>query len=328
MTGREEDILKYKEKTLNTVSEMPDYISDYYYSLTGLQESSRYIYITFLRNFLEYIAETKGVKELSKVQLGMITDTDIGKYMEHLEDDSIKTGKKGRCNIMTRMAAIKRFFGYLAKKKIIPDDPSADIKYKKNPAEHTPVYLTTDEVRELFTKIEDTGKKWKTRDKLLFYIPLVTGMRVTPLREINLSDINFTDQTIQVTEKENFKRTFQLDDNSFAILKSWIKERKEILGDEKCDALFIAKRDGQFRRISNTDIHYIYKVYTKDFNKNIPPHGMRRTFANIAYEASGHDIYMVSNLLGHKQIDTTRKYVAADSSRKKEMSGKIFSMIS
>lgn len=327
MTGRDEDILTYKGRTLKTVKGMPSYVNDFYYSLTGLQESSRYVYVSYLKNFLDYIKEFKAVSDVTIEVLNSITETDIGKYIEFLEEDSIKGEKKGTCNIMTRLAAVKKFFHYLNKKQLIASDPSIDIKYKKSPAEHIPVFLTPKEVKELFKKIDAEGKKWKDRDKLLFFIPLVTGMRVTPLREINISDIDFYEHTIKVTEKENFKRTFQLDDNCFKVLNSWINERNELLGNDKCDALFITKQNGKYKRISNSTIHYVYKQYTQDFNKNIPPHGMRRTFANIAYEASSHDIYMVSSLLGHKQIDTTRKYVAADSSRKKEMSGKIFSMI-
>jgi site-specific recombinase XerD len=335
MTGRDEDIIIFNNRSKEIVKKSPKFMEEFYYSMTGLQSSSRYLYIKLVKNYLDYFSSKLNIetKDISRNTLNKIKQIDIEQYIDYLENNNMEKEKKGQNNIITRIAAIKRFYCFLNDHNYITNNPALKVKYKKKSSEKNPVFLDKKEIKQLFQNVEDglgvkeKNYKMKMRDKLLFLIPCVTGMRVTPLREININDINFDYKTITVVEKENFVRTFQLDDGTFKDLMQWIEERKEILNGQECEALFITKWEGTYQRISSAALHKIYKKYTANLNKNIPPHGMRRTFANMAYEFTGHDIYAVSAMLGHAQIDTTRKYVAADTSKKREISNKIFSTI-
>jgi site-specific recombinase XerD len=329
MTGRDETNLQYKENTKKLLSEMPDFAERFYYSMTNMQESSKFTYMDNLKSFFDYIQYHFAIADLGEMFFRSISRTDLEKYIEFIESDYIKKGKKGQSAIALKVFAIKKFFQYLYDEDKIEKNPAEKLKYKNESTENEPTFLTQDEIKELFENIEKKGNQFINRDKLLFLIPMVTGMRVSPLHELNIEDIDCDNKSIVVTEKENYKRIFKLDDNTFEVLFNWIREREYLLlySREQINALFITRTDKKYNRITHMGIHEIYRKYTKDFDKNITPHMMRRTFANMAYKYTDHDIYAVSAMLGHKRVETTKRYVVPDVSKKKEIAGKIFSVI-
>ena len=111
-----------------------------------------------------------------------------------------------------------------------------------------------------------------------------------------------------------------LPDNLMQYIHRWVKDREELLKktDEKIDALFITQHKGRYNRISENTVGYMLKKNTSNLNKHITPHKLRHTFGTHIYQETG-DIYLVANLLGHANIQTTAIYAHKDKQNTKEV---------
>ena len=158
---------------------------------------------------------------------------------------------------------------------------------------------------------------WRYRDFLLFRIPVVTGLRLEALSEINLEDVDLAKKTITVTEKGNITKKIYIDDKTQSYLLQWIMQRAEIIGNGNydCRALFISN---QKQRMHIRSIEKVIKKYADGINgKHITPHKLRSTCGTNLYQASK-DIYLVAEILGHKSTEPTRRYAKVFDTNKRD----------
>ena len=185
--------------------------------------------------------------------------------------------------------------------------------------EHDVVYLEPEEIKEIEQIIfsgagnELAAKKqkdWQLRDYLLFRIPVVNGIRVSALCEINVTDLHLNNNTITVTEKGNITKDVYIDDKTADYISQWLVKREQLLREKKAtsDALFISNRR---TRMTVRSIELIIKKYADGVGgKHVTPHTLRRSFGTNTYRQTK-DIYLVSDALGHKNTAPTRRYVRA-----------------
>ena len=176
-----------------------------------------------------------------------------------------------------------------------------------------------DERRKVYSIFAD-------RDIAMVHLVLCTGLRAGALREINIEDLDFDNRRIRVIEKENFIKDIYIDDETIKVLQKWLKTREEYLNkrEKESDALFISN---VCKRISPRTFGNIIKEYSYNINKNITPHKLRSTFAMNVYDTTK-DIYITSNLLGHKNVETTKRYTTVTEKRKQEAIDKLAKMYS
>jgi site-specific recombinase XerD len=194
------------------------------------------------------------------------------------------------------------------KRDHIATNPVAKTTRPKNNTEHTVTYLTKQEIKKIMNAIDkNTSPITKIRDKTIVALALSTGLRVDAITSIDISDINFAEQFIDVIEKGNKKRQIAIGDNMVELLVDWIKIRNKAFEDVNTGALFVSNKRV---RITTKAVRDIVKKYAAQagINKHITPHKCRSSAAtNLA--AAGVSIQAIAQQLGHSSVSITQRYV-------------------
>lgn len=316
MNGRQEKDAIIESRTLKTLEDYP-VIIDYYYSMVNDTASAKESYCHYVRDYFLYLKEM-GFDINSFSAFSNITIGDINRYMasdnmRYFIKNGVKTEKSGAIR-RVRFFAIKKFFNYLENYGYINANPCAKIEAPKDTKQRTVVYMTEEDLDntrfEIRNNISDRqdSELMATRNLLIFNIGVRTGLRKSAIAAINVEDIDLNEGKITVTEKGNITRDVWIGKDTIALIREWLEIRAKILGHdtETCHALFISNRK---KRISNQAIYIIITEATKKLGKHISPHKMRSTCAVMVYQKTGGNIYASGETLGHKSIQTTKKYV-------------------
>ena len=234
------------------------------------------------------------------------------------ENEMITNGEKG---LARKMSALRSFYSYYYKHQIITKNPTLLVDMPKL-HDKAIIRLDTDEVASLLDFVENCGSqlsgqaltyynKTKERDLAILTLLLGTGIRVSECVGLDLNDVDFKNNGITVTRKGGNQMTVYFGDEVAEALSNYIEgSRKSITplsGHE--NALFLST---QKRRMGIQAIENMVKKYARQVtpNKKITPHKLRSTYGTTLYKETG-DIYLVADVLGHKDVNTTKKHYAA-----------------
>lgn len=319
MQGRLENKIKTEKKIQELISEMPEYVIEFYYYLNLKTHTTKLKYLRNVIRFLNYYSDYDP-SSIHKEDLNKITSFTIEQFMSSInyyntsQNNNIKELSNSSKAII--YSSLSAFFDFLAIHDYISNSPFANKKIRRPKVQDIDItFLTVDEVKKVENAIiRGVGNQtavskqedWKFRDYLLFRIPVVNGLRVTALSEINIEDLELDRKRIRVTEKGNITKYVFVDDKTCMFIEMWLEKRNEILGiGSKEQALFISNRK---TRITTRSIENIIKKYTEGVvDKHITPHKLRSTCGTNLYQAKK-DIYLVASVLGHKTTAPTRKY--------------------
>jgi len=321
MQGRLENKIRVENLIQQKLAQMPDYMGKFYLSMRSREHTTKNRYITNVSRFLLHYGN--GAYPTENI-LKKITSFDIQSYMTDIQYYYDKNGNIKEMKETTQCiiyASLASFFTFLARANFIDKNPfDNDMIERPRTKENEVVFLTPDEVRTVeHTIMNGAGnelsvakqKNWKYRDVLLFRIPIVNGLRVTALSEINVEDIDLDNRKIRVVEKGGIEKTVDFDFKTGQYIGMWLSERKRLLKGADCNALFISNRR---TRMTTTSIENVIDKYTKCIEgKHITPHKLRSTCGTNVYQETK-DIYLVSKVLGHKNTMPTRRYAAVFSS--------------
>jgi site-specific recombinase XerD len=218
------------------------------------------------------------------------------------------------------MSAIRSFYAYYFRREMIKTNPTVLVDMPKI-HEKAIIRLDTDEVAALLDYIEHAGdtltgqakvfyNKTKERDLAMITLLLGTGIRVSECVGLDVEDIDFRNNGIRVIRKGGAEAIVYFGEEVEKALKKYLEVRKGITpvpGNEH--ALFYSaqrKRMG-VRAVENLVEKYASQITTV---KKITPHKLRSTYGTALYHETG-DIYLVADVLGHKDVNTTRKHYAA-----------------
>ena len=316
MQGRLEHKIKTERKIQEKISNAPEYLTRFYYSLNLKSHTTKFRYITNVLRFLEVYSNGK-TNSLSVYDIENIEALDVEQYIAKISiyHKGNKTKEISESTKACIYSSINAFFAFMVKNDYINDNPFSDKKIERPKIPDTEItFLTPEEVKLVENNIlHGSGnelaiakqKKWKFRDVLLFRIPSVTGLRVTALSEINIEDIDLNKKTIKVIEKGNIHKNIYIDEKTIMFIELWLEQRKKILNEKQCQALFISNRK---ERMSIRSIEHVIKKHTEDVvDKHITPHKLRSTCGTNLYQAKK-DIYLVADVLGHKTTAPTKRY--------------------
>jgi site-specific recombinase XerD len=212
-----------------------------------------------------------------------------------------------------KTASLRTFFGYLCNKtKQIPFNPTQDLESPKI-EKRLPKYLTLEDSKKLLEISADDESRNTERNFAIITLFLNCGMRLSELININIKDIDFDNNKLNVIGKGNKERTIYLNNACITAIKKYLMERpNEGIKYMAKDALFLSE---QKRRISNRTVQYIVKSELKkaglDINK-YSVHKLRHTAATLMYKYGNVDIRALQELLGHESIATTQIYTHVD----------------
>jgi len=316
-------------------NELPPFARDFFRSIeTTTSPLTRLNYSYDLRLFFSYLsAENVKIngKEPTEIDIDDIKKldlTDLEIYVEYFglyfkDDKEIENSSRGKAR---KIASLRSFFKYYYKKGMLEKNVCALIDMPKI-HEKTITRLEPNEIADLLDLIEqgegltDTQKRYhkktKNRDLALITFMLSTGIRVSELVGLNIGDIDFTNASFKVTRKGGNMAILYFGQEAEKALAQYLDERKSQKTYSIDEPLFL---NLQKERLGVRSVQNLVKKYAKLASplKNISPHKLRSTFGTALYQETG-DIYLVADVLGHKDVNTTRKHYAqiVDDRRKK-----------
>jgi site-specific recombinase XerD len=264
------------------------------------------------------------VQELTLDMLDSVKLLDLENYMDYLKYYHCKgkadwTRVNQERGIMRKMSSLKSFYHYFYRKEMIKTDPAALVVLPKI-REKEIVRLDVDEVARLLDEAESGEKlsgrqkafheRTKTRDMAILTLFLGTGIRVSELVGLDLDDVDFRNAGIHIHRKGGKEVVVYFGDEVEEALVFYEAERRLIQaqkGHENAFFLSLQKKRMSVRSVENLVKKYAATVTTL---KNITPHKLRSTYGTSLYQETG-DIYLVADVLGHSDINTTRRHYAA-----------------
>ena len=342
-------------KIRNKIQDLPICVTDFIrYIQDRTTPLTRLAYVRDLRVFFEYLI--KECPNFSGQEISAFTDKDIRRislhdlerYPEYLSLYYKKQNEKicgdypeisceriienTESGIMRKLCSLRSFYKFLFEHKKIVEGNLAELIPLPKLREHVIIRLEPNEVARMLDVIESgqigTSRQNKyqentrIRDIAIVTLLLGTGIRVSECVGLNIDDLNFDENAMLITRKGAKEMILYFSDEVANALKSYLKIRKEIQAlPNHEDALFLSL---QRKRITQRSIEQLVKKYSSvaaPLKKNISPHKLRSTYGTTLYQETG-DIYLVADVLGHSDVNTTRKHYAAMSDEKRRQAAK------
>ena len=243
--------------------------------------------------YKEYIIE-------NNINYVNVKNEDIINYLEYLH-----TINKKSSTISRHLASIRLFYQYLAKSKIVKEDPTKGIQSPKI-EKKAPSVLSSQEVSLLLDQPKGEDLK-SIRDKAMLEIAYATGMRVTEIISLNISDRDLTNSSV-TCKTENKQRIIPLGKMSLHALQEYMETaRLNMIKDDNEQALFVNVNG---KRLTRQGFWKIIKYYKEQahISKEITPHVLRHSFATHLLQ-NGADLKSIQSMLGHSDISSTQVYM-------------------
>lgn len=321
------------------LDELPSFCRNFFRGIENTTATrTRIAYAYDLGIFFEFLHQNNPVFQKMEIKdfplslLDQVGREDIEEYMEYLslytrdgvEYTNDERGKR------RKMASLRTFFGYFFNNELIHDNPAVKVPMPKL-HEKEIVRLDPNEVAILLDQVEDGAKmtksqlkfheKTKVRDLALLTLLLGTGIRVSECVGLDLNDVDFDNLAIRVRRKGGYEDVVYFGEEVEEALLAYLEERKHMIPQEGHEnAFFISLQN---RRMAVRSVENLVKKYASlvTTTKKITPHKLRSTYGTSLYQETG-DIYLVADVLGHKDVNTTRKHYAAMKDENKRKASK------
>lgn len=318
---------------------LPSFCRTYF---RGIEEytsaRTRLAYAYDIRLFFEFLHEKNPICSKLEIKdyplsiLDQLNRIDIEEYLEYMtlyqkDGKDITNDERGKAR---KLAALRSFYNYFYQNEMITKNPAALVPLPKL-HEKEIIRLEPNEVAILLDQVEDGAKltkkeleyhkKTKIRDVALLTLLLGTGIRVSECVGLDVSDVNFDIGGIKVRRKGGYEAIIYFGEEVETALLDYLEQRELIIPAEGHeDALFLSLQN---RRIAVRSVENLVKKYTSRVTplKKITPHKLRSTYGTTLYQETG-DIYLVADVLGHKDVNTTRKHYAAQADERRRKAAK------
>ena len=274
-------------------------LSDFLAQLTIEKRASQYTVKSYKRdlNCLSNYCESKSISLWTDLK-----QTDIRSYMASRHRQGLSS-----TSLQRELSAIRSFFNFLLKNQLTDNNPGQYIKAPKK-TRKLPKTLDVDQIKSLLEA--GTNSTIEIRDLAMFELFYSSGIRLSELAQLNLTDIDLTDKSLMVRSGKGGKsRMLPIGSKAVAAINTWLEHRiKSITSTET--ALFISTRG---TRLGQRSIELRLKQWCKKkgIAEHIHPHMLRHSFATHLLESS-QDLRAVQELLGHSNISTTQIYTHLD----------------
>lgn len=274
-------------------------LSNFLAQLTIEKRASQYTVKSYKRdlNCLSTYCESKSISLWTDLK-----QTDIRSYMASRHRQGLSS-----TSLQRELSAIRSFFNFLLKNQLTDNNPGQYIKAPKK-TRKLPKTLDVDQIKSLLEA--GTNSTIEIRDLAMFELFYSSGIRLSELAQLNLTDIDLTDKSLMVRSGKGGKsRMLPIGSKAVAAINTWLEHRiKSVTSTET--ALFISTRG---TRLGQRSIELRLKQWCKKkgIAENIHPHMLRHSFATHLLESS-QDLRAVQELLGHSNISTTQIYTHLD----------------
>jgi site-specific recombinase XerD len=307
---------------------LPDFCRQFFIAIEPTTSSrTRLAYAYDIGCFFDYLQNVNPVckkMECKRIPLSIldeITPMDIEEYLSYLkfyEKDGVEHTNDER-GLKRKLAALRSFYKYFFNNSLIENNPTVKVEMPKI-HDKTITRLDIDEVANLLDEVEsgeqltERQKKYhektKIRDLAMMTLLLGTGIRVSECVGLDMDDVDFRNNGIKIHRKGGSEEVIYFGEEVREALLSYMEERQKITAaDGSINALFLSMQN---RRITVRAVENLVNKYSRLITslKHITPHKLRSTYGTSLYRETG-DIYLVADVLGHKDVNTTRKHYAA-----------------
>lgn len=329
-------------KLRELLKQLPGYMSGFFLSLENATlPLTRLNYAYDLRLFFSYLkneptsplwGSVEDVKEITIEMLAQLKLRDFREYLSYLDiyfngEGERTNSEKGR---KRKLCSLRRFFKYLYNEELIKENIVSKIETPKI-LEKPIIHLDENEILKII-EVAATGEgitdkqrqyhaKTKFRDTAIIVLFLTTGIRISELVGLNIGDINFNDKSMLITRKGGNSTILYFGDTTQEILREYL----DLRGDHvPSNPLFLSL---QGKRIGVQAVQNLVKKYAGQATplKKISPHKLRSTYGTKLYRDTG-DIYLVAEVLGHADVNTTKRHYAAMSEENKKYAAQAYKL--
>lgn len=320
--------VKNEIKLRNLLSGLPPFCRQFFIGIESTTSSrTRIAYAYDIGCFFNYLQTNNPIcskMEIKNIPLSIldeITPMDIEEYLSYLkyyEKDGMEHTNDER-GTKRKLASLRSFYRYFFKNELILNDPAIKVDMPKI-HEKSIIRLDVDEVAVLLDEVESgeslTGRqrkyheKTKVRDLAMMTLLLGTGIRVSECVGLDMENVDFRNNGIKIHRKGGAEVVVYFGEEVRHALINYMVERQKVTAEDgSINALFLSMQN---KRISVRSVENLVKKYSKLVTslKHITPHKLRSTYGTSLYRETG-DIYLVADVLGHKDVNTTRKHYAA-----------------
>lgn len=337
VTYHEQNDIENTLRLRDVLKTLPPFCRDFFRAIEPRTTTkTRISYAYDIRIFFQFLLEQNpafrdwSIDTFTVDVLDQLTAVDLEEYEEYLKvyQAGDKTETNGERGLKRKMSSLRSFYAYYFKREMIHTNPTVLVDVPKI-HQKSIIRLEADEVALLLDYIEHGGddltgqkkvyyEKTKDRDLALVTLLLGTGVRVSECVGLDIEDVDFKNNGIKVTRKGGNEMVVYFGPEVEKALKNYLEVRKNIIPVEGHEhALFYST---QRKRIGVQAVENLVKKYTRQVTttKKITPHKLRSTYGTALYQETG-DIYLVADVLGHKDVNTTKKhYAALDDSRRRQ----------
>ena len=318
--------IKDIDRIAELLNELPSFCEDYFIGIesrTSAQTRLKYAYD--LRIFFDFLVKKRfrnlEVLDVTLDELQKVTHYDIELFISYLSHYRFR-GKYLSCDERAKarqLSAVRALFKYFFNKGLLEKDDSAKVPTPKL-HEKEIIRLDADEVSELIN-LAETGNgltrhasgyhnKTKIRDTAILTLFLGTGIRISELVGLDNDSFDFDENSFVVTRKGGNRAILYFSDEVKYALQEYVAEKSNDPKIPKGEQAFFLSM--QYKRINVRTVEILVKKYSKMVSplKKITPHKLRSTYGTRLYNETG-DIYIVADVLGHRDVNTTKKHYAA-----------------
>lgn len=329
LSYHEQEDIENTKRIRGILKELPPFCTDFFRGIEPRTSArTRLAYAYDLKTFFDFLKQanpelkSKKLRDLPLSLLDEIKLMDLEEYMEYLKcystekrEDLMNTER----GIMRKVSTVKSFYNYFYRTERIQNNPASLLQLPKI-HEKEIIRLDVDEVARFLDEVEDgeclTEKqkayhaKTKLRDLAMMTLLLGTGLRVSECVGLNINDVDFRNGGLRIHRKGGKEVVVYFGAEVEYALQDYLSEREHIVPEEGSEeALFLSM---QRKRINVRSVEKMVKKYAQLVTplKKITPHKLRSTYGTNLYRETG-DIYLVADVLGHSDVNTTKKHYAA-----------------
>lgn len=326
-------------KLRRLMDELPEFCRQFFRGIEQTTSSrTRLAYAYDLGVFFEFLHQKNPALSKTEVKkfplsvLDQVAKSDIEEYMEYLsyyqkDGNEYTNDERGK---RRKLSSLRTLYNYFFKDEQIKTNPASLVLMPKIHDKEI-IRLDPNEVALLLDQVEEGTKmtksqqkfheKTKVRDLAILTLLLGTGIRVSECVGLDLEDVDFDNLAIKVRRKGGYEDIVYFGEEVEAAMSSYLDQRLHIIpmeGHENAFFLSLQNRRMAVRSVENLVKKYASFVTTA---KRITPHKLRSTYGTTLYQETG-DIYLVADVLGHRDVNTTRKHYAAMKDENKRKAAK------
>ena len=329
--------IKNMQRVGSYLQDLPEYCFDFF---TGIENNTssltRVNYAMDLSVFFDYLEKyviRKPKINITLQDLDSLQARNIENFLSYLSyyeinDKMMKNTERGKAR---KLASVRSFFKYLFNHDMLEKNVASKIQTPKLHNKEI-IRLEKEEVSKMLNAVQapqtfterqkNYNKNTKERDNAIVTLFLGTGIRISELVGLNVEDFDFSQNAFKVTRKGGNQAILYFPLEVKEALDVWLAKRETLHLDENEHAMFISLQN---KRICVRAVENLVKKFAKESTplKKISPHKLRSTFGTNLYRETK-DIYIVADVLGHKDVNTTKRhYAAINEDMRKAVAGKV-----